>query len=155
MIRTRLKEGQAAKPLKVNIRGNPAKHLGEEAAPLPGDPGPATNRRRSRRGSGRLELAQAIASKDNPLTARVLVNRVWKHHFGKGIVRTPSNFGKLGERPTHPELLDQLAFQFMASGWSIKKLHRDIMLSATYQLSSRFDGPGRRRSTRKTNWFGA
>src|SRR5208283_6920 len=77
------------------------------------------------KGSGRLELAQAIASKDNPLTARVMVNRIWKHHFGKGLVRTPSNFGALGEPPTHPELLDYLASHFMASGWSIKKLHRE------------------------------
>src|SRR5206468_2927747 len=84
------------------------------------------------KGSGRLELAQAIASKDNPLTARVMVNRIWKHHFGKGLVRTPSNFGALGEPPTHPELLDHLASQFMASGWSIKQMHRAIMLSAVY-----------------------
>ena len=65
-------------------------------------------------GSGRLELANAIASKDNPLTARVFVNRVWMYHFGRGIVATPSNFGQLGERPTHPELLDYLASEFMA-----------------------------------------
>jgi hypothetical protein len=90
-------------------------------------------------GSGRLELAQAIASKDNPLTARVLVNRVWQHHFGKGLVATPSNFGALGERPTHPELLDHLSQRFIASGWSIKALHRLILLSSTYQLSSRWD----------------
>ena len=81
-------------------------------------------------GSGRLELAHAIASKDNPLTARVIVNRVWQHHFGKGLVRTPSNFGAMGERPTHPELLDYLATRFIQSGWSLKKLHREIMLSA-------------------------
>jgi hypothetical protein len=87
-------------------------------------------------GSGRLELARAIASRDNPLTARVLVNRVWQQHFGRGIVGTPSNFGLLGERPTHPELLDHLAARFMESGWSIKQLHREIMLSATYRLAS-------------------
>src|SRR5262249_37885989 len=91
------------------------------------------------KGSGRLELAEAIASANNPLTARVLVNRVWQHHFGKGLVRTPSNFGALGERPTHPELLDCLAQRFIRSGWSIKALHRLIMLSATYQQSSQFD----------------
>jgi len=85
---------------------------------------------------GRLELARAIASKDNPLTARVIVNRVWMHHFGAGIVRTPSDFGLRGDLPTHPELLDHLAVQFMESGWSIKKLHRTIMLSAAYQQSS-------------------
>ncbi len=87
-------------------------------------------------GSGRLELARAIASSDNPLTARVFVNRIWAGHFGAGLVRTPSNFGTLGERPTHPELLDWLAARFIESGWSMKSLHREIMLSATYRLSS-------------------
>jgi cytochrome c553 len=87
-------------------------------------------------GSGRLELARWIASPQNPLTARVMVNRIWQHHFGEGIVRTPGNFGKLGERPTHPELLDYLADQFIRSGWSIKVMHRAIMLSATYQQGS-------------------
>jgi hypothetical protein len=86
-------------------------------------------------GSGRLELAQAIASPENPLTARVLVNRVWQHHFGRGLVATASNFGALGERPTHPELLDWLARRFMSRGWSLKTLHREILLSATYQQS--------------------
>src|SRR5262249_21693394 len=75
-------------------------------------------------GSGRLELAQSIASKDNPLTARVFVNRVWLHHFGYGLVRTPSDFGLRGELPTHPELLDWLATRFIKDGWSVKKLHR-------------------------------
>jgi hypothetical protein len=83
-------------------------------------------------GSGRAQLAQAIASESNPLTARVIVNRVWQYHFGKGIVRTPSNFGRMGERPTHPELLDYLAADFISDGWSIKKLHRKILLSNTY-----------------------
>ena len=87
-------------------------------------------------GSGRWELANWVASKDNPLTARVIVNRVWQWHFGEGLVRTPSNFGKLGEPPTHPELLDWLAERLMKDGWSLKKLHRRIMLSATYQQSS-------------------
>jgi hypothetical protein len=87
-------------------------------------------------GSGRLELARAIANPDNPLTARVVVNRVWAHHFGAGLVRTPSNFGLRGERPTHPELLDYLAATFVDQGWSLKKLHRAILLSATYQQSS-------------------
>jgi mono/diheme cytochrome c family protein len=84
----------------------------------------------------RLDLARAIATRDNPLTARVLVNRVWTHHFGAGLVRTPSNFGLRGETPTHPELLDFLAARFMDDGWSIKKLHRSIMLSSVYQQSS-------------------
>lgn len=83
----------------------------------------------------RLELAQAIASASNPLTARVIVNRVWQHHFGYGLVRTASNFGQLGDRPSHPELLDYLATRFVAEGWSIKKLHREIMLSSVYAES--------------------
>jgi mono/diheme cytochrome c family protein len=87
-------------------------------------------------GSGRLELASAIANSANPLTARVLVNRVWLHHFGQGIVSTPDDFGNQSDPPTHPELLDYLAAQFMQEGWSIKKLHRLIMLSNTYQESS-------------------
>jgi mono/diheme cytochrome c family protein len=95
-----------------------------------GDPKPFT------KGSGRLELAQAIASKDNPLTARVMVNRVWNLHFGRGLVRTPGDFGVKGEAPTHPELLDWLASRFMEEGWSLKKLHRLIMLSAAYQQTS-------------------
>ncbi len=87
-------------------------------------------------GSGRLELARAIASKDNPLTARVMVNRIWLHHFGAGLVRTPSDFGTRSESPSHPELLDWLARRFMAEGWSIKKMHRLLMSSDTYQQSS-------------------
>jgi hypothetical protein len=88
------------------------------------------------RGSGRLELADAIATPDNPLTARVIVNRIWQAHFGQGIVRTVSNFGQLGERPSHPELLDYLASRLVDSGWSMKTLHREIMLTATYALST-------------------
>src|SRR5262249_35842783 len=88
-------------------------------------------------GSGRLELARWLGSPDNPLTARVLVNRLWQHHFGEGIVRPPSNSGILGERPTQPELLDFLAKRFIDSGWSIKAMHRVMMLTAAYQQSSR------------------
>ena len=87
-------------------------------------------------GSGRLEFAQTIASKDNPLTARVLANRAWLHHFGAGLVATPDDFGVRADPPTHPELLDWLAARFMDDGWSIKALHRLMMLSATYQESS-------------------
>src|SRR5262249_26272320 len=87
-------------------------------------------------GSGRLELARAIANKDNPLTARVMVNRVWLHHFGQGLVRTPGGLGPAGGPPTRPELLDYLARSFMEEGWSVKKLHRLIMRSATYQQAS-------------------
>ena len=87
-------------------------------------------------GSGRLELAQAIVDPKNPLTARSIVNRVWLHHFGQGLVRTPGDFGLRGDPPSHPELLDYLASKFIRDGWSMKKLHREIMLSATYQQSS-------------------
>ncbi|MDA0203937.1 MAG: PSD1 and planctomycete cytochrome C domain-containing protein [Acidobacteria bacterium] len=89
-----------------------------------------------RSGSGRLELAQWAKSPKNPLTARVLVNRVWKHHFGRGIVATPDNFGQTGDRPTHPDLLDWLAAEFIESGWSVKVLQRRIVLSSTYQMDS-------------------
>ena len=87
-------------------------------------------------GSGRLELAFAIANKGNPLTARVMVNRIWEHHFGAGFVPTPDDFGMMSEPPSHPELLDYLALNFMANGWSVKKIHRLIMLSSVYQESS-------------------
>jgi len=100
------------------------------------------HRKPFQQGSGRLELAQAIASKENPLTARVMVNRIWLHHFGEGLVRTPSDFGMRSEPPTHPELLDYLATRFVAGareaggGWSVKQMHRAIMLSSAYQMSS-------------------
>ncbi len=84
----------------------------------------------------RLKLAKWIASDSNPLTARVIVNRVWQFHFGRGIVATPSDFGVNGARPTHPELLDWLTLRFMESGWSLKWLHRQIMMSTTYRQSS-------------------
>ncbi|REJ69825.1 MAG: DUF1553 domain-containing protein [Planctomycetota bacterium] len=88
------------------------------------------------RGSGRLQLARAIVDPANPLTARVMVNRVWGWHFGRGLVSTPSDFGLRGSPPSHPELLDYLARQFVDEGWSLKKLHRHIVTSATYQQSS-------------------
>jgi hypothetical protein len=87
-------------------------------------------------GSGRLHLADWIASNNNPLTARVLVNRVWKYHFGVGIVPTPNDFGKQGKAPSHPELLDDLASRWMDSGWSVKQLQRRIVLSKIYQTRS-------------------
>ena len=127
----------AATPIEphVFLRGNP------------GRPGPAVPRRFLRllsgpdrvpfkKGSGRLELARAITDAGNPLTARVLVNRVWQWHFGKGLVATASDFGLRSDPPTHPELLDLLAGEFMRSGWSIKSLHRRIMLSSTFQQRS-------------------
>ncbi|HLK62429.1 MAG TPA: DUF1549 and DUF1553 domain-containing protein [Bryobacteraceae bacterium] len=89
--------------------------------------------------SGRLELADWIVDPRNPLPARVMANRIWQGHFGDGIVRTPDNFGRLGDRPANPELLDYLARSFVAGGWSVKKMHRLIMLSNTYQMSAAFD----------------
>lgn len=88
------------------------------------------------RGSGRLQLAEWLADPHNPLTARVMVNRIWQHHFGKGLVATPSDFGVRGKSPSHPELLDYLAVRFVESGWSIQAMHRLILLSRTYQAAS-------------------
>jgi len=109
----------------------------------PGEPAPPhflailspSQPKRFDRGKERLELAEAIVSPANPLTARVIVNRLWQQHFGYGLVRTPSNFGSQGDRPSHPELLDYLAGRFVREGWSLKKLHREIMLTAAYALS--------------------
>ncbi|MFQ5733546.1 MAG: DUF1553 domain-containing protein, partial [Planctomycetaceae bacterium] len=116
----------------VFLRGNPNR------------PGRAVPRRfprvlggaRFRHGSGRLELARAVASPENPLTARVIVNRVWQHHFGTPLVSTPSDFGLRSDPPSHPKLLDDLAREFLRNGWSLKRLHRRMMLSATYRQSS-------------------
>jgi hypothetical protein len=96
----------------------------------------------SHNGSGRADFADHIFSDGAPLTARVIVNRVWAWHFGKGLVGTPSDFGTQGEKPTHPELLDDLSARFIAHGWSLKWLNREIMLSAAYRQSShpRTDG---------------
>ncbi|MEX0742148.1 MAG: DUF1553 domain-containing protein, partial [Phycisphaeraceae bacterium] len=86
--------------------------------------------------SGRLQLAEWLVSEENPLTPRVMVNRIWHWHFGKGIVATTDNFGLQGEKPTHPELLDYLASRFVESGWSFKAMHREIMLSDAYRRAS-------------------
>ena len=86
--------------------------------------------------SGRYELGKWVTHPHHPLTARVFVNRVWQGHFGRGLVSTPDNFGRLGESPSHPELLDWLTRSFIENGWSVKKLHRQIVLSATYRQSS-------------------
>jgi hypothetical protein len=119
----------------IFVRGNPTR---------PGDAVPrqflgllaGPERKPFTHGSGRLELARAIADRKNPLTARVMVNRLWMHHFGSALVRTPSDFGTRSELPTHPDLLDHLATTFMEQGWSVKKMHRLMMLSATYQQKS-------------------
>jgi len=94
-------------------------------------------------GGRRLELAQWIASDDNPLTARVIVNRVWQSHFGKGIVQTPNSFGAKGRRPTHPELLDWLTADFIENGWKLKRLHRLILSSAVYRRSHQSPAPAK------------
>jgi hypothetical protein len=129
-------------PAHVFIRGNPNN---------PGAPTPPrflscldSEEQVFTKGSGRLELAQKIIDPANPLTARVLVNRVWMHHFGFGLVRTPSDFGFRGDRPTHPELLDYLALKFIESGWSMKKLHKLIMTSAAYRQASADNEAGRK-----------
>ncbi len=120
---------------RLHVRGDPTR-LGEEVPrhfiqvlggqPLPKDCG----------NSGRLDLANWITDATNPLTARVLVNRLWQHHFGRGLVATPNDFGTRGQAPTNPELLDFLAQKFMASGWSVKAMHRLMLTSRTWQLAS-------------------
>ena len=119
----------------IQLRGEPRK-LGDQVPRrflevLGGDPLPS-----GYEGSGRRQLADWITRPENPLAARVLVNRIWQWHFGRGIVSTPSDFGFRGARPTHPKLLDWITAEFISSGWSIKHLHRVIMQSRTYQLSS-------------------
>ncbi len=96
-------------------------------------------------GSGRLRLAEHVASETNPLTARVMANRVWHHHFGRGIVASPDDFGRMGEEPSHPALLDYLARRFMDSSWSLKDLHREIVLSSAYRASSAASDAARQR----------
>ena len=120
----------------VFVRGNPGNRGPEVERGFPQVASLAKTEPFPAKSSGRLELARAITSKDNPLTPRVLVNRVWGWHFGQGLVRTPSDFGLRADPPTHPELLDWLATRFVADGSSIKKLHKVIMLSATYQQAS-------------------
>lgn len=121
---------------RVHVRGSPHK-FGDvvprrltEAIAGADQPVPAT-------GSGRLELARRMIDSANPVLTRVIVNRIWEHHFGAGLVATPDDFGNMGQPPTHPELLDFLVTEFVRNGWSIKKLHRLLMLSQTYQMSSR------------------
>jgi hypothetical protein len=121
---------------KVFLRGNP-NNLGEPVprqfvSILAGE-----RRQPFTEGSGRLELARAIVDPANPLTARVMVNRIWMHHFGAALVKTPSDFGLRSDPPSHPELLDHLATRFVEEGWSIQKMHRLIMHSAAYRQQSR------------------
>ena len=106
---------------------------GNPPTELPPASGHTSGRRRA--------LAEWLASPQNPLTARVIVNRIWHHHFGRGIVATLDNFGRMGDPPTHPELLDWLAVEFMKRGWSVKEMHRLIMTSEAYQMSSAYEDP--------------
>jgi hypothetical protein len=140
-----------AQDVAVQVRGNPA-----SAGPVvprrflavlsPNPPKPF------RQGSGRLELARAIIHEGGPLAARVIVNRLWKHHFGAGLVETPSDFGAQGARPSHPELLDDLAARLIAHGWSLKWLHREILRSATYRQASSHD-PARHTLDGDNRWL--
>ncbi|MDF1741746.1 MAG: DUF1553 domain-containing protein, partial [Verrucomicrobiales bacterium] len=126
-----------ARDLELQKRGNP-NDVGEVIPRrfLSIFPSESGEPRRFTKGSGRLELAEAMIEDAEPLFARVIVNRVWKQHFGRGLVDTPSDLGKMGDKPTHPELLDDLAGQFIKNGWSFKWLHREILNSATWQQSS-------------------
>ncbi|MSU44272.1 MAG: DUF1553 domain-containing protein [Pedosphaera sp.] len=137
-----LRDSSRSYAQRVFVRGNPnilgePSHGGFLTVLSPETSRPFTH------GRGRRELAQAIVDPRNPLAARVIVNRVWQWHFGAGLVNTPSDFGTRGTAPTHPELLDWLSQQFMAEGWSLKKLHRQILLSSTWQQSSQ-DNPAAR-----------
>ncbi|MBS1830381.1 MAG: PSD1 domain-containing protein [Acidobacteria bacterium] len=136
-----LKDAEKPADIKVAVRGdasNPGEIAPRRFLGVLCDGEPAL----FRMGSGRAELAEAIISPKNPLTSRVIVNRLWQHHFGEGIVRSTSNFGQLGDRPTHPELLDYLAASLVESGWSLKAMHRMMVLSSTYRMRSEAEGPG-------------
>jgi hypothetical protein len=130
-----LVDRELLRPARVFRRGNPAnrgQHVDRHFVSVVSGPAPEP----FAQGSGRLEFARAIVDPKNPLTARVWVNRVWQHHFGAGLVRTPSDFGARADPPSHPGLLDWLATRFVADGWSTKSLHRLILLSSTYQQRS-------------------
>lgn len=127
---------EAPHDVRVHIRGN-HKNLGDVAPRRFLQIIAGGKQATVSEGSGRLQLAEWMVRRENPLTARVMVNRIWKHHFGQGIVRSVDNFGKTGDPPTHPELLDFLAQRFIESGWSIKEMHRLMVLSSAYAMSSR------------------
>ena len=130
-----LRESPRGYAQKVFVRGN-NNVLGDDAHGRFLSVLSSADRQSFHPGKGRFELAQAIVDPANPLTARVMVNRVWQWHFGSGLIRTPSDLGTRGTEPSHPELLDMLARKFVADRWSLKKLHSEILLSATYQQSS-------------------
>jgi hypothetical protein len=128
-------EGKKFENCKVQLKGDPERLGVEVPRRFPTVLGGQAMSDGSH-GSGRRDLAEWIASKDNPLTARVKVNRLWHHHFGRGIVPTPNDFGKQGKAPSHPELLDYLALRFIESGWSLKAMHRLMVMSRAYQQAS-------------------
>ena len=130
-----ISDADSLKTQKLFLRGD-RNNLGDETPPRSVTILSSGSPKAFTKGSGRLELAETIASASNPLTARVMVNRIWQSHFGTGIVRTTSNFGQLGERPVNPQLLDYLAARFIENKWSIKAINREIMLTSTYQLST-------------------
>lgn len=130
-----LSEQPNANPFHVFVRGNPRQRGDVVAARFLSTLG-GTDQKSFAAGKRRLELAQSIVDPKNPLTRRVIVNWVWQHHFGRGLVRTPDDFGTRGDPPTHPELLDYLATKLLQDDWSLKKLHRRIMLSRVYQQAS-------------------
>lgn len=134
-------EGPQAPPTRVQRRGDPHRPAQEVSPGLPVVlvPSPPAPPKPLARSTGRrLWLANWLTAPDNPLVARVLVNRVWQHHFGEGLVTTSNDFGVMGDVPSHPDLLDWLATEFIASGWRVKELHRLLVLSSTYRMSSAF-----------------
>ena len=147
-----------APPSYFLIRGDPFSP-GSETQPgflsvaTYGDPPTAIPRPDGRTSGRRLALANWITSRDNPLTARVLINRMWHHHFGRGIVRTLDNLGKMGDAPTHPELLDWLAVEFVDRGWSIKEMHRLLMTSEAYQMASAVDNDANLSADVNNQWL--
>jgi hypothetical protein len=157
LARVRAIEAEAAQPARAPVvadgtgedellllRGNPETPDG----PVPRGPpevlAAAFRPEPAATGSGRLALARHLVRSDNPLVARVIVNRLWQHHFGAGIVSTPDDFGRMGQPPSHPELLDHLATELVRGGWSLKQMHRRMLLSSTYQMSSRSSPRARR-----------
>src|SRR5262249_18701284 len=120
---------------RVFIRGS-HKNLGEVVPRRFLEAIGGTSQQPDLNGSGRLDLARRMLDPSCPLVPRVMVNRIWQHHFGEGIVRSVDDFGFLGQRPTHPELLDYLASEFARQGWSIKKMHRKLLLTSAYQMAS-------------------
>ena len=157
--RTITEDGRQALPSYFLHRGNPdskGSRMERRRADRPPRTGSSASRRRPESAADKLGAASIsrdwIASGDNPLTARVMVNRIWQHHFGEGIVRSPSNFGKTGVAPSHPELLDWLAVEFVESGWSIKHMHRLMLKSEAYRMADR-DIPANLEKDRENRFF--